>query len=261
MSDTARNQRAAADRRSAIVMRVRERGTTAVADLPELFGVSAETIRRDLRVLEDRHEVVRAYGSVRAQESGIFETTEFQRARQFSAEKARIARKAVSLLGRAETVFIDEGYLPLVIGRALPADRELTVVTTALSTAADLSTRPNLTVICVGGRVRPSTFGVVDRWSSEMLRSMELDLAFIGANGVTEQGWLTTPDPAVAATKQAAMESAHRRIFSGDHSKFGHATFVRFARLSDFECAITGTELGPASARRFAERGTEVVRV
>ncbi|MGO3796762.1 MAG: hypothetical protein ACTJGR_06555, partial [Pauljensenia sp.] len=82
-----------------------------------------------------------------------------------------------------------------------------------------------------------------------------------GANGVTEEGWLTTPDPSVATTKQAAIAVARRRIFVGDHSKFDHSTFVRFARLSDFECAITGRELPSSVARRYSALGTEVVRV
>lgn len=261
MADNARNQDAARRRRTTLLERIRERGSVAVADLPGMFGVSAETIRRDLRVLEDRHEVVRAYGTVRPQESGVFETDKDQRSRQYAEEKGRIAQEAVRRLGTAATVFLDEGYLPLVVGRALPTDRRLTVVTTSLPTAAELSRRPRTEVICVGGRVRSSTLGVVDHWSVQMLTSMEPDLAFIGANGVTEEGWLTTPDPAVAATKRAAMAGAHRRIFIGDHSKFGHSTFVRFARLGDFECAITGTELGPSSARRYGAWGPEIVRV
>lgn len=109
--------------------------------------------------------------------------------------------------------------------------------------------------------MRPSTLGVVDQWALSVLGSMEPDLAFIGANGVTAEGWLTTPDPAVAAIKQAAIAVAHRRIFVGDHSKFDHSTFVRFARLADFECVVTDHELSGSAARRYSALGTEVVRV
>lgn len=260
VSGLARNQLGAAHRRERLLALLRERGNLAVAGLPEILGVSAETVRRDLRALEDQHQIVRAYGSVRPAESGSFETTREFRAGQFAQEKARIAVAACAHLGQAETVFLDEGHLPLVIGRELPTDRSLTVITTSLAIAAELARRPGLTVVSVGGRVRPSTLGVVDQWAVSMLSSMEPDLAFIGANGVTEEGWLTTPDPAVAATKSAAMAGARRRIFVGDHSKFDHSTFVRFARLADFECAITGTELGASTARRYCLLGTEVIR-
>lgn len=261
MAGLARNQQGAAHRREALVDLLRTRGNVAVADLPGILGVSAETVRRDLRLLEDRHEVVRAYGSARPAESGAFETTREFRSVQFAEEKDRIAREACERLGQAETIFIDEGHLPLVIARHLPTDRSLTVVTTSLPIAAEVARRPGLTAISVGGRVRATTLGVVDQWAVSMLASMEPDLAFIGANGVTEEGWLTTPDPAVAATKSAAMAAAHRRIFVGDHSKFDHSTFVRFGRLSEFECAITGRELPASAARRYSTLGTEVVRV
>ena len=86
----------------------------------------------------------------------------------------------------------------------------------------------------VTGRVRPRTQGVVDMWAVAMLESMELDLAFIGANGVTEQGYLTTPDPAVAEVKKAAIRVSRRWIFAGDHTKFCMFNFTRFADISNF---------------------------
>lgn len=163
MAGVARNQQPAARRRQELLELLRRRGNVAAADLPEVFGVSAETVRRDLRILEDQHEVVRAYGSVRAAESGTFETTKEFRAAQFADEKARIAQEACARLGRAETVFLDEGHLPLVIGRALPTDRGLTVITTSLPAAAELARRPGLTIISVGAACVPPRWG---SWTS-----------------------------------------------------------------------------------------------
>ncbi|WP_315584301.1 DeoR/GlpR family DNA-binding transcription regulator [Actinomyces viscosus] len=257
----ARNQQDASTRRSGIVALARDRGSLAVADLPERFGVSPETIRRDLRRLEEAGQIVRAYGSIRAVDSGSFETGQQERAEHSTQEKLRIAAEAVARIGRAKTIVVDEGYLPLLIGRALPTDHPLTVVTTALPTAMELVAAPNLTVYVVGGRLRGGTFGVVDHWAERMLGAMEPDLAFVGANGITEEGWLTTPDPAVAAIKETIINVSRRRIFVGDHEKFGRSTFTRFGRVSDMECLITGRELRESTARRFAVFGPEIVRV
>lgn len=98
-------------------------------------------------------------------------------------------------------------------------------------------------------------------WAVAMLESMELDLAFIGANGVTEQGYLTTPDPAVAEVKKAAIRVSRRWIFAGDHTKFGKRTFTRFAALSNCKCAITGQELGEARANRYRRVGANLMLV
>ena len=147
------------------------------------------------------------------------------------------------------------------MGRALPADRDLTIVTTSLPTAVELAAGPRTTVIVVGGRVRPTTLGAVDAWATRMLERMEPDLAFMGANGITDDGWLTTPDPAVAAVKETALGCARRAVLVGSHDKFGHSTFVRFAHVRDVERVITGRELRTAAAGRLTALGTRVDRV
>lgn len=260
MASGARNQQAAMLRRSSIVDLARERGSLNVADLPAHFGVSAETIRRDLRYLEDHGQVSRAYGTLRATETSAFERSYRQRFDQNSAEKHRIAKAASTHVGDAAVIFVDEGFLPSLVAAALPADRPLTVVTTSLQTAHSVSSQPTITAIIVGGKVRSTTYGVVDYWATSMLGSMEIDLAFIGANGVTDEGWLTTPDPAVAATKRAAMDASHRKILIADHSKFGRHTFARFASTREFECVITGKELRESTARSLGRLGAPVIR-
>ncbi|MCL3778402.1 MULTISPECIES: DeoR/GlpR family DNA-binding transcription regulator [unclassified Actinomyces] len=248
-------------RREALVARLRQHGEAEVAALPALFGVSVETIRRDLRQLESTGRIIRSYGRVTAAESAAYETSQSFRSTYQAEEKARIARAAAAFLEDAETVFLDEGNQPLLVGRALPADRDLTVVTASLPVAVELAKRPRYTVICVGGRVRPTTLGAVDHWATAMLGRMEPDLAFIGANGVTDDGWMTTPDPAVAAVKETALAVARRAVFVGSHMKFGHSTFVRFAHVRAVERIITGRELRSATARRLSAMGPQVERV
>ena len=247
-------------RREQLAIYIGEQGSVSVSDLAPHFGVSLETIRRDLRVLEERRRIIRSYGRVKVAESGSFETDRAFRARNLTAEKSRIAAAASEFLYGANTIFLDEGFLPLLIGRTLPVDRDLTLVTTSLPAAIELSERPRTTVISVGGRVRTSTLGVVDRWAVSMLNSMEPDLAFIGANGITDQGWLTTPDPTVADTKSAAIAASQRSIFVGSHEKFGRSTFTRFAHVRDFECLLTGHELRTVTASKLEQLGAKVER-
>ncbi|MBW3069263.1 MULTISPECIES: DeoR/GlpR family DNA-binding transcription regulator [unclassified Actinomyces] len=248
-------------RREALIRELRERGEMEVSELPGRFGVSVETIRRDLRHLESSGRIIRTYGRVAAAESATYETSRAFRSSHNAGEKDRIARAAVACLGHAETVFLDEGNQPALVGRALPEDRTLTVVTTSLPTAIELAERPRYTVIAVGGRIRPKTLGAVDHWATAMLARIEPDLAFIGANGITDDGWLTTPDPAVAAVKEAALTVAHRTILVGSHTKFGHSTFVRFGHVRSLERIITGRELRAATARRLGALGPQVERV
>lgn len=248
-------------RRARIVDVVRERSALSVGDLLDLFEVSGETLRRDLRYLETHGMIVRSYGRVHAMQSGRFETALTFRQNNQADEKARIAAEAVRHLGSASTIFIDEGFLSSLIATQLPRDVPLTVVTSSVPAVMNLAQHPLATVLVLGGRVRQKTLGVVDHWATDMLRSLAIDLAFLGANGLTADGWLSTPDPAVAAVKGQAVLSARRRILVSAHYKFGMETFVRFANVSPFESIITGVELSGASARPFGTLGPTLIRV
>lgn len=232
-----------------------------MADLPKLFGVSIETIRRDLRLLESTGRIRRSYGQVTAAESGSFESSREFRVSHLTDEKERIAQAAVEHLGTAETVFLDEGFHPLLVGRVLPADRDLIIVTASLPTAVELAERPRTQVVVIGGRIRPITLASVERWATRMLREMEPDLAVVGANGVSEEGWLTTPHASVAEVKETVLGTARRAIFVGSHTKFGQSTFTRFGHVRQLERVITGRELRSSTARRLTELGAVIERV
>ncbi|MCU1529634.1 MAG: transcriptional regulator [Frondihabitans sp.] len=240
---------------------VRDRGRLEVRSAAALLGVSHETVRRDLRGLESDGLVRRSYGVAFPVESGAFETALTYRESNNAEEKQRIASAAVEHLGEAQTLFLDEGYQTRLVAEALPDDRPFTVVTSSLPIATRLSHRPNVQVLILGGRVRGTTLGIVDHWAADMLASFVIDLAFIGANGVSEEAGLTTPDPAVALVKSAAVRAARHRIFVGAHHKFGVSTFVRFAALADFDTMITGMELSSSHASRFVAAGAALIRV
>lgn len=240
---------------------VRERGQAEVAELCVLLGVSPETLRRDLRALAEQGLVRRSYGRAYPVESGAFESSLEARRLYQPEEKARIAAHVVSHIARAATLFIDEGYTMELVAQRLPTDRPFTVVTAALPIATLLAPRLNVEVILLGGRVRGNTLGVVDRWAVEMLERLNLDLAILGANGISVRNGVTTPDPAVADIKAAAVRRADRSILIGAHHKFGRRTFVSFAGLRDFEVIVTGRELGSAAAERFEAAGATLRRV
>ncbi len=95
----------------------------------------------------------------------------------------------------------------------------------------------------------------VDHWATRMLKELVIDLAFLGANGISREHGLTTPDPAVAAVKAQVVASARRRIFVGVHTKFGVSSFCRFADLPDFEALVTDTGVSAADAHRYSVLG------
>lgn len=247
------------ERQRRILAKARQEGRVEVGSLAEDLAVAPETVRRDLRLLVDRGVLQRVHGGAIAVESAGFETKLSERVSSHVSEKRRIAIAAVQRLHGAETVYVDEGVTLQFVAEELRGLGPLTVVTSSLLAAAALADQPAITVLLLGGRVR-HTMATVDHWAIRMLSELVIDLAYVGANGVSRDYGLTTPDPAVAAVKGEAVRRARRSVFVGVHTKFGASSFCRFAELTDFEAFITGTELSAADAHRYAAMGPHVIR-
>ncbi|MDR1186070.1 MAG: DeoR/GlpR family DNA-binding transcription regulator [Bifidobacteriaceae bacterium] len=248
-------------RRSEILSLIRAQGRVEVVKIPPVMGVSSETVRRDLRALESQGLIRRAYGLAYAVESGGFEISLGVRRNINPEEKQRVAGAIAGRLGEAQTIYMDEGFQMELVAQRLPTDRPLTIVTGSLPVATALARRSNLEVIVLGGRLRAATLAVADHWPATMLSKLTIDLAIMGANGISVERGLTTPDPAVAAVKETAMKAAIRHIFVGAHHKFSSASFVKFAEAQDFESLITGHELPTSIANRFTAAGCRLIRV
>jgi DeoR family fructose operon transcriptional repressor len=249
------------ERRQWLIEHARRTGRVDVAEMSVELQLAPETIRRDLKDLERQGLVRRVYGGAVPIERLTFESALAVRATRRQAQKNRIAASAATYVKAAESIYIDEGFLPKLIGDHLRPDRPMTVVTPSLAIATSLVDRDNVTVLAIGGRVRAQTLGTVDHWALAMLETLVLDLAFIGANGISLEHGVTVPDSAVAAVKTMAMRASRRRILVGDSSKYGVDSFVRIAGLHDFERFITDDGLPVDEAVRLHENGIDVLRV
>ena len=248
-------------RRRQVLEMVREQNELAVATLALQLDTQPATLRRDLRLLEGQGLVRRSYGLITAVETSRYEKPLALRERSNNDEKARIAEAAIGLLEDETSIYIDEGFLPQLIAARLPNDKPLTVVTPSLPVAAHLAETTSHEVFLLGGRVRGKTLGSVDYWARDMLAGFALDIGFLGANGVSVEAGLTTPDPAVGLIKATAVSVCRRRIFIGDHTKFGVTSFARFANVDDMELFVTGEKLPLSQSRRFTQSGAQFLRV
>jgi DeoR/GlpR family transcriptional regulator of sugar metabolism len=249
------------ERRREILALARTNGSVEVSRLASLLHVSPETVRRDLRQLDEQGLLRRTHGGAYPVESAGFETTLAARTTRHVREKTRIAAAAIGLLQGAETVFIDEGYTPQLVAQSLPLNRPFTVITTSLSTSLSLAPRSDITVLQLGGRIRGGTLAAVGEDVTRMLSRFVIDVAFISANGVSREFGLTTPDPAVSEVKACAVNCSKRRVLVGTSAKFGAVSFTRFADVDDFEAIVTDAGLSTAEAQRYAMLGPNVLRV
>lgn len=250
----------AAERQQWLLNRARDAGRVDVAVTAEELDVSAETIRRDLDVLERQGLLRRVHGGAIPADLLGFEPGISARDAVATQEKDRIAKAALEELDGASTVLLDAGTTTARLASLLPADRELTVVTNALPIASMLAARPNVTLLLLGGRVRGTTMATVDEWALDVLGDLTADIAFLGTNGFSPRRGLTTPDHAEAAAKKAMLGAARRAVVLADSAKHGADQFVRFGRLDQVDVLITDTGLTPEEAAAVAAAGPRVVR-
>ncbi|WP_181871506.1 DeoR/GlpR family DNA-binding transcription regulator [Sphaerisporangium album] len=247
----------ASQRKQAIVTCLRANGRVDAADIAVQLGVTKETVRKDLIDLERQGVLQRVHGGAVPVEQLSFEPAVPTRT-YYSEEKTRIAMAALAHLPVRGSVLIDAGSTTGRLAELFPADRELTVYTNTLSIALTLITRPRLTVITLGGRVRPLTLAGVDDWAARALSEINVDVAFLGTNAISAERGLTTPDRAEAAVKRLMLASARRRILLADHSKVGAVSLCKHADLSDIDLLITDTGLPEAQLKALRAAGLEV---
>jgi DeoR family fructose operon transcriptional repressor len=250
----------AEERHRLIVEQARTSGRVEVSTLSSHFDVTAETIRRDLTALERQGLLRRVHGGAIPVERLGFEPGLAARDALRSAEKERIAKAALAELPAEGSIILDAGTTTARLAAALPADRELTVVTNSLPIAMSLSARPQLTLLVVGGHVRGRTLAAVDAWAVAALRETYVDVAFIGANGLSVERGLTTPDQREATGKAAMIAAARRTVVIADHSKVGNDCFARFGDLADVDTIVTDDGLDPLLADELESAGPRVVR-
>ncbi|UQX04420.1 DeoR/GlpR family DNA-binding transcription regulator [Streptomyces sp. RerS4] len=252
----------APERQHRMVQLAQERGRVDVPSLAEEFGVTQETVRRDLSALERAGLLRRVHGGALPAGGFRLEPGLAERDSTAAADKDRIARAALALLPERGSVLLDAGTTVARLAALLPLDSTLTVVTNALPVAARLAEHPTLNLHIVGGRLRHRTQAAVDAWALRDLAELEPDVAVIATNGFSTQTGLTTPDLAEAAVKRAMVSCARRVILVADSSKYGVRHFARFAALSQVDVLITDTGLTDDQATEIATaHGPEVIRV
>jgi DeoR family fructose operon transcriptional repressor len=247
----------AAQRKQAIVTQLRARGRVDAADIAARLGVTKETVRKDLIGLERQGLLRRVHGGAIPVEQLSFEPAVATRT-YYSEEKTRIATAALAHVPSSGSVLIDAGSTNARLAELFPADRDLTVYTNTLSIALTLITRPRLTVVTLGGRIRPLTLAGVDDWAARALSEINVDVAFLGTNAVSVERGLTTPDHAEAAIKRVMLASARHRILLADHSKVGAVSLCKHADLSDIDLFITDSGLPDTEQKALRDAGLEL---
>lgn len=238
-----------------------ERGFLRVADASLELGVSEVTVRGDFTALERLGRVVRVHGGampvLTAAESPIESTLD-----RDAAAKGAIARSAARLVTSGEAVYLDAGSTALALALALVERHDLhdlTVVTSGLTIALALEPAiPRFTVIVTGGTLRPLQHSLVNPFAAPMLDALNLDVAFIGCNGIHVSRGVTNVNLPEAEIKTRVLSRSTRKVLIADATKLGRADLAVIGAVGDFDVLVTAGDVDSEVLEGLREAGLRV---
>lgn len=249
-----------AQRQQRIIEALGRKGTVRTEDLAALLGVSPETVRRDLAVLERRALLVRVHGGATAAPSGTGEESSYlERSTSQTEAKAAIGELAGRLLRPGQTVIVDVGTTAVHVARALPPTFRGVVATCSLLVAAELAGRPGVEVLVAGGRVRQGDLAVSNAQTLAFFADLRADVAFLGSGGVDAAAGLTDYFLDEVATKRVILANTARTYVLADTAKHGRVAAYRVCALDDLSGLITDEEPPPPLASALARAGAELI--
>lgn len=250
----------AANRHEEIIRLIHKDRFVKVSQLSKLFGVSEETIRRDLDKLEKDGLLKKLHGgAVPVDITNIDNIKPIkERIEENIDEKTLIARTAYSLIEDGDTLIFDNGSTILQLAKVLE-DKNITVITNDISIAYELAQKENVSLIVTGGSLKPNSFSIVGPECERSLSSFNVNKAIISTSGIKLQQGLTTSNNTDAFIKKKMINCADTVICLADHSKFGKAALVSFAELSDIDIIITDRPVDSSYEKVFSEMNVSLV--
>jgi DeoR/GlpR family transcriptional regulator of sugar metabolism len=247
-------------RTEAIYKALQEEGPLKLSDLAGRLSVSMPTIRKDVDALARAQRVERSRGMVRLRTGTSFmsDGTGSSHLRN-NAEKARIGRKAASLVGHGESIILDCGATTTEMAKQLTEREGLRVVTNALNIAMILGAKPSNRIMLPGGLFKPETLSVTDEKASTFFAGMYADKLFLAAGGVAMDAGLSYPDFIDLHVKRAMIEAANRVYLVADSSKFGRRDFAAFGAMEAIDVLVTDRALEPRYLGWLQQLGIEVI--
>ena len=253
-------------RLTTILTALQQSGSVSVEGLSKELDVSLVTIRRDLDALETQGLLRRTHGGAISIEPFFYEPFKNDRSFQaqverFADEKRRIGRAAAALIKEGEIIALTPGTTTTEVIRGIPLNHRVTVVTSTVNVAMELSKRKDLDVFVTGGHLRGEWLSLVGPTAAQSLSHLSIHTLFIGADGVDAKQGVTCFSPDESQLNSTMVKHAQRKIAVIDHSKFGVVAGWRICPTSELDLLITDSGATDEMIEPFEKAQVSVMRV
>lgn len=236
----------------------RREGKVTVEGLAAHFGVTLQTIRRDLTDLAEAGRLERVHGGA-VLPSGTTNIGYEERRSLNPEAKQAIARACAARIPNGISLFLNIGTSTEAVAQELLHHENLLVVTNNMNVANILVANPSCEIIVTGGHLRRADGGLIGNLAAETIRQFKFDLAVIGCSALDREGDLLDFDIQEVSVSQTILRQSRKTFLVADHTKFSRSAPARIASLADVDVFFTDRSLAPDLATACEGWGTKVV--
>lgn len=247
------------ERHQLILKKLEEERKVTIQDLSDLMLVSGVTIRKDLKILEDKNLLFLTRGGASITNPYTIERPINEKELINEKEKQRIAKAALSIIGENDSIIIGSGTTVFNLSRCLHPAKRLTVITPAVKVALELCHRPNVEVLQLGGMLRPNSSSVAGNIAESILENISSGVLFLGADGIDLDFGISITNLAEASLNQKMMEVAQVIVIMADSTKFGRRGLGRICGLEQVQYIVTDDGVSPSIVKQMEEKGVRVI--
>lgn len=246
------------ERQQEIMSILQNKKIIKIKEISEKFKVSNETARRDLEALETQKLLKRIYGGAVPVASTNNEPLYSVRAGLSALEKRAIGIKAAELIKDGSTLFFDVGTTTLEIAKNIFAGRNITVITSSLPIINELA-NTDVELLVLGGKLRNRELSMSGSIPLMALQQIYVDMAFVGAGGVTFSEGISDYNIEEAQVRKLAIKRAKVSVLAADYSKFGINAFAMVSPLNTIDIVVSDWKLDGKIISEISELGIEVL--
>lgn len=245
-------------RHQLILKKLEETGHVNVQELSMQMKVSDVTIRKDLKLLEDKNLLFRTHGGGSKVNPYANDRPVAEKEQLHADEKRFIAKAAAAMIGHNDSIIIASGTTMLALARSIHPEKHLTVITSALNVALELSNHQHVEVLQLGGQLRQNSSSVMGPYAEQILADVSCSMVFLGVDGIDLEMGLTTTSLMEARLNQKMMHAAQITVVVADSSKFGRRGLGKICGLDQVQHIITDDGISPTLVGMLEDRGINV---
>lgn len=246
------------ERHQYILSKLKKEGKVNVLDLCAALNVSSVTIRKDLKLLEDKKLVYRTHGGGTLTNPYTVDRPVNEKEKIRSEDKMDIGAVAARLIEPNDCIIIASGTTVLSLARNIKPQGHLTVITAALNVATELNRHAEVEVLVLGGILRKSSSSATGIYAEKILDDFSCSKLFLGVDGIDIEFGLTTTNVMEAQLNRRMIQASQKTIVLADSSKFGKRGFGRICGLEDVAQVITDSGVSEHTVETLKGMGIEV---